>query len=90
MPTLFKCFALRVTMNPRGNEYNPPHVHAYYKDDMAVVDVKTGQVTEGYIPPTQLGITKRFIEENREQLLSLWGMNPQDFDSFISKEGFSK
>ena len=41
MPTLFKCFALRVTMNPRGNEYNPPHVHAYYKDDMAVVDVKT-------------------------------------------------
>ena len=62
MPTLFRCFALRVTMNPRGNEHNPPHVHAYYKEDMAVIDVKTCQVTEGYIPPAQIGIAKRFID----------------------------
>lgn len=88
MPTLFRYFALRVAMNPRGNEHNPPHVHAYYKEDEAIVDVNTGEVIEGYIPSVQLGITKRFIEENREKLLTLWEMKPQDFDSFVNQGGF--
>lgn len=87
MPTLFRLFALRVTMNPRGNEHNPPHVHAYYKEDQAIVDINTCEVTEGYIPASQLEITKRFIEENKEKLLSLWDMKPQDFDSFINNGG---
>ena len=34
MPTIFRCLNLRITMNPRGNEHNPPHVHAYYKEDL--------------------------------------------------------
>lgn len=39
MPTIFRYFNLRITMNPRGNEHNPPHVHAYYKDDLAIMDI---------------------------------------------------
>ena len=40
MPTIFRCLNLRITMNLRGNEHNPPHVHAYYKEDLAIIEIK--------------------------------------------------
>ena len=69
-------------MNPRGNEHNPPHVHTYYKEDLAIIDIKSGEITKGYIPSEQYMIARRFIEENRDVLLELWEENPQDFDRF--------
>ena len=50
MPTIFRCLNLRITMNPRGNEHNPPHVHAYYKEDLAIIEIKSGEIIKGYIP----------------------------------------
>lgn len=82
MPTIFRCLNLRITMNPRGNGHNPPHVHAYYKEDLAIIEVKTGEITKGYIPNDQYLIAKRFIEENRNTLLALWEEDPQNFDRF--------
>ncbi len=82
MPTIFRCLNLRITMNPRGNEHNPPHVHAYYKEDLALIDIRTGEITKGYIPLDQYLIAKRFIEENRDILLTLWDEDPQNFDRF--------
>lgn len=78
MPTIFRCLNLRITMNPRGNEHNPPHVHAYYKEDLAIIDIKSGEI----IPSEQYMIARRFIEENQDVLLELWKENPQDFDRF--------
>lgn len=43
MPTIFRYLNLRITMNPRVNEYKPPHVHAYYKGDLALIDIRTGK-----------------------------------------------
>ena len=90
----------RVSMPDFDVDFDPDHrddiinyvKEKYSPENVACIGtfVKTCQVIEGYIPPTQIGITRRFIEENREQLLSLWEMNPQDFDSFISKGDFSK
>ncbi|MBQ0070548.1 MAG: DUF4160 domain-containing protein [Spirochaetales bacterium] len=82
MPTLFRCLSLRITMNPRGNEHNPPHVQAYYKEDLAIIDINTAEITKGYIPNDQYQIAKRFIEENKATLLNLWEEDPQDFDRF--------
>jgi len=82
MPTIFRCLSLRITMNPRGNEHNPPHVHAYYKDDLAIIDIYTSVISKGFIPNDQYLIAKRFIEENRETLLKLWEEDPQNFDCF--------
>ena len=83
MPTLFRYFALRVTMNPRGNEHNPPHVHAYHKEDEAIIDVRTGQVIEGFIPASQLEIALDLVNNNRDRLIELWEMDPQDFNTFV-------
>ena len=69
-------------MNPRGNEHNPPHIHAYSKDDLAIIEIKSCEITKGYIPNDQYMIAKRFIEGNREILLRLWEEDPQDFSKF--------
>ena len=44
MPTIFRCLNLHITMNPRGNEHNPPRVHAYYMETLAIIEI-----TKGYI-----------------------------------------
>ena len=66
MPTIFRCLNLRITMNPRGNEHNPPHVHAYYKEDLAIIEIKSGEIVKGYIPNDQYLIAKRFIRVGGE------------------------
>ena len=82
MPTIFRCLNLRITMNPRGNEHNPPHVHAYYKEDLALISINSCEIIKGYIPHNQYLIAKRFIEEYRDTLLTLWEEDPQNFDRF--------
>ena len=32
-------------------EHNPPHIHAIYGEDMAAIDIQTGEVLEGHLPP---------------------------------------
>jgi hypothetical protein len=31
-------------------EHNPPHIHAYYQNHMAIVDIRTGEITDGKLP----------------------------------------
>lgn len=35
-------------------EHNPPHIHALYGEDMAAIDIQTGEVLEGHLPPKAL------------------------------------
>ena len=55
---------------------------AYYKEDLAIIEIKSGEIIKGYIPNDQYLIAKRFIEENRNILLPLWEEDPQNFDRF--------
>lgn len=82
MPTIFRLFDLKIVMNNRGREHNPPHVHAYYNDDLAVIEINSGNLIQGYIPSSQLKIAKEFVQNNKEKLLNLWNEQPQDFTGF--------
>lgn len=33
----------------QSREHLPPHVHAFYGDDEALVDIRSAEVLEGYI-----------------------------------------
>lgn len=69
------------------NEHNPPHVLAYYKEDFAIIEIRSGENVKGYIPNDQYMIAKRFIEENLNTLLTLWDENPLDFSRFQEVTG---
>ena len=50
MPLLSKFYGISIKMYFKQSEHNPPHIHAIYGDDAAVIDLN-GEVLDGYITP---------------------------------------
>lgn len=50
MPTLSMFFGIIIRMYYAPKENNPPHIHAIYQGDEAVVRISDGEITEGKIP----------------------------------------
>ena len=71
MPTIFRCLNLRITMNPRGNEHNPPHVHFTYGDyecSMSVLD----RVVDGQAPAKVIAKVNEWMDLHEKEILTLW------------------
>ena len=58
-------------------EHNPPHIHALYGDDVAAVDIQTGKVLEGHLPPKALSMVLEWISIHKKELMDIW--NTQEF-----------
>ena len=54
MPVLSRFYGIIIRMYFQQVEHNPPHIHALYGEDMAAVDIQTGEVLEGHLPPKRL------------------------------------
>ena len=57
------CFA---TFSKRGLQ------KTLYGDDMAEVDIRTGEIIEGDLPPKALMMVREWIELNKIDLLNIW------------------
>ena len=53
-------------------EHNPPHIHALYGEDMAAIDIQTGAVMEGHLPPKALAMVREWIVLHQKDLLQMW------------------
>lgn len=72
MPVLSRFYGIVIRMYFLPSEHNPPHIHAIYSDDMAAIDIRTGEVLEGELPRKALALVREWVEENREDLLRIW------------------
>ena len=45
MPTISMFYGIIVRMYCSLSEHNPPHIHAYYQDAKAVVDLNSCEIT---------------------------------------------
>ncbi|MCR5211981.1 MAG: DUF4160 domain-containing protein [Lachnospiraceae bacterium] len=72
MPVLSRFYGIIIRMYFQQAEHNPPHIHALYGDDMAEVDIKTGEIIEGSLPPRALAMVREWIEINKKELLYMW------------------
>lgn len=72
MPILSRFYGIVIRMYFQQAEHNPPHIHALYGDDMAEVDIKTGEIIEGSLPPKALMMVREWIELNKKDLLHMW------------------
>lgn len=79
MPVLSRFYGIIIRMYFLQSEYNPPHIHAIYNDDVAAVDFMTGNVIEGYLPPKALNMVREWISIYREDLKTIW--ETQEFKS---------
>ena len=72
MPVLSRFYGIIIRMYFQQVEHNPPHIHALYGEDMAAIDIQTGEILEGHLPPKALSMIREWMSIHRETLLQIW------------------
>lgn len=54
------------------SEHNPPHIHAIYGEDMAAIDIQTGKVLDGGLPPKAMMLVTEWMDIHKKDLLEIW------------------
>jgi len=63
MPTLSRFYGIAIRMYFQQAEHNPPHIHAIYGDDFAEIEILTGNILEGHLPPKALSMVREWMIE---------------------------
>lgn len=72
MPVLSRFYGIIIRMYFQQAEHNPPHIHALYGEDMAAIDIQTGEVLEGHLPPKALTMVREWAAIHKDDLLHMW------------------
>lgn len=72
MPVLARFYGITIRMYFQQTEHNPPHIHAIYGDEMAAIDIQTGNILEGHLPPKALAMVQEWCFFHKDDLLSMW------------------
>ena len=84
MPVLSRFYGIIIRMYFQQAEHNPPHIHALYGEDMAAVDIQTGEVLEGHLPPKALDMVREWSAIHKDDLLHM--CETQEFKSLSPLE----
>jgi len=72
MPELSRFYGIRITMY--WNDHQPPHFHAQYGGDEALVSIQPVRVFEGSLPRRARSLVFEWAAEYQEELLRCWGL----------------
>ena len=70
MPEVSRFYGIVVAMF--WGDHNPPHFHARYGGDQAVIEIGTLRVLEGHLPPRALGLVMEWASQHSEELFQNW------------------
>lgn len=70
MPEISRFFGIVIKMF--FNDHNPPHFHAEYASDLALIDIRNLTVFSGYLPPRVLGLVIEWAVLHQQELLADW------------------
>lgn len=77
MPTISMFYGIIIRMYCAPGEHNPPHIHAYYQDDKAVIDLAACEIIEGRLPKKQARLVLAWVEVHQDELLADWTLAAQ-------------
>lgn len=69
-----------VSIHVRSREHLPPHVHAFSGDDVALVEIRTGEIYDGYLPSKKLKVVQRWLAEGENRSITeenFYELNPK-------------
>ena len=72
MPEISRFYGITIKMYFLASEHNPPHIHAIYNRDIAVIDIQTLEVIEGKIPKRALKLVKEWILIHKNEIKEIW------------------
>ena len=70
MPEISRFFGIVIKMFV--NDHNPPHFHARYGDDEALIEINGLTVFAGRLPPRALGLVIEWAALHRQELFNDW------------------
>jgi len=72
VPTISIFFGIIIRMYYAPKEHGPPHIHVYYQDMVAVINIAGCEITKGKLPVKQKRLVSAWIEIHRDELLADW------------------
>ena len=70
MPKISEFFGIAIYMYYR--EHQPPHFHAIYGGEEALVSIENLSVIAGRMSPRAIGLVMEWASIHREELLNCW------------------
>ncbi|MEP6663285.1 MAG: DUF4160 domain-containing protein [Verrucomicrobiota bacterium] len=70
MPEISRFYGIRITMNM--DDHLPPHFHAEYAGEDAMVSIYTGAIIRGEISARSARLVKEWAELHRAELEENW------------------
>jgi len=70
MPVVSRFFGIAIAFY--WEDHLPPHFHAKYSEDEAMVDIRTGEILRGYLPRRALSLVNEWRGLHVEELLDNW------------------
>lgn len=72
MPEISSLFGIRIAMY--WNNHLPPHFHASFGEDEALVDINTAVVIRGRLPSSKLKLVLAWAVIHQKDLLKNWDL----------------
>jgi len=82
MPTISMFYGLVVRMFYAPEEHNPPHIHAIYQSDEALIAINDGSVLKGSLSARHMRFIQAWVEIHRDELLANWNLCQQGEEPF--------
>jgi hypothetical protein len=70
MPEISRFFGIVIKMF--FDDHSPPHFHAEYGSDLALIDIRNLSVFSGRLPPRVIGLVIEWATLHRQELLADW------------------
>ena len=70
MPEISRFFGIVIKMF--FDDHNPPHFHAEYGSDLALIDIRNLSAFSGRVPPRVMGLVIEWATRHRQELLADW------------------
>ena len=73
MPEISLFYGIRVTMY--YEDHNPPHFHAEYNGNKALIDIAEARVIKGSLPSRQLKLILAWCVIHQDELMQNWELS---------------
>jgi hypothetical protein len=70
MPEIARFYGIVIRMF--SNDHPPPHFHADYGSDRALIEINTLAVIAGKLPPRATGLVMEWASQHQDELKQLW------------------
>jgi hypothetical protein len=76
LPTLSVFYGIVIQMY--WNDHRPPHFHALYAEDEALIEIATLEIIQGDLPRRARALVLEWAQEHRSELIRNWDLCAQN------------